>query len=1008
MELGFQPAQESFQALGFDTTGLGQESVDKENRVNAVGLGRQYSSDPSPYAHPKGSYKSSGSGDKARLRSRSRTPPRGSSSMQSPPRGSSSAAQETERGRSPRRHRGEEDRDKKAAKYVRSYAVKKALENVVRNGKAGLAARADGYFIASVVCDAINEGKSGWTVPEPPVVVGDIFLLIFNEQRVAKYELTKLAVEVGPGSWNTKGTIMCVRSLRGPAKEHVSKPKPVAAVVGEELVAAIVVEEFVCNPKAKARPAMPVAAIVVEEFVCNPKAKARPVVPVVPVVAAKAVEEFIFSSKQSVLQPKAMARPAAASEVIHPEFGELPKPRLPIVAKRHAGGDRPTRERSPSRSASREIRRRVRSWQVVESDSDVAVDLADQPIEVPAGFESEIKDGETDQPIEAPAGFEFEIKDGQAKLLRKQQRRFEVQLRHENLEVEAKEEGWTCVCSGVNLPRRKVCYCCSAPRPADFEPPEEDNHSETGEAKKKRKRGGKKHRKRLRRIGLGRRFSSCPSPYAHPGEFQLALAGPAVASFSSLSVAAFYFGYVAFVQVDEVINEVIIIVSETALDITMTAKAAGRVIRRVVARFFQFATRVLYFIVFVELLLVAKQFRYYRSLGRRFVADPSPFAQAAKIDTEFLSYGESLQGLRENPSVEDGRLQRGIDLQKLVSVSPCGKMLIVSTYKIKTRQHGSGLSCECKDHLFGQARGGLCKHVIAARLWLHSESSKAETVPIALPPPVQPCQVRFEQEEVAEVPVSRAVSRGIAASGPDSAQSSCFEGLKSKFLQARQVQPVQTVYTTRPSTAAADIRAPSPEIAVSVKSSSAKKVVQKSNAASSSERGTTVRRSSSVQRSAAASSSGVEDSATPRASAVPTVSEAPQGGELGSLRGILSAIEAQQTAVELIRTARFKGLVIFTGYTLDREEIVDELCAAFERGASVRVVLDRGATLEGRTRNQLSSALRLSSTGIEVRLTEGKQCLGEYTAVGRRFPSHIKGIMHAKSLLVASSEARDS
>ena len=74
----------------------------------------------------------------------------------------------------------------------------------------------------------------------------------------------------------------------------------------------------------------------------------------------------------------------------------------------------------------------------------------------------------------------------------------------------------------------------------------------------------------------------------------------------------------------------------------------------------------------------------------------------------------------------------------------------------------------------------------------------------------------------------------------------------------------------------------------------------------------------------------------------------------------------------------------------------------------MRVVLDRGATLEGRTRNQLSSALRLSSTGIEVRLTEGKQCLGEYTAVGRRVPSHIKGIMHAKSLLVASSEARDS
>ena len=286
--------------------------------------------------------------------------------------------------------------------------------------------------------------------------------------------------------------------------------------------------------------------------------------------------------------------------------------------------------------------------------------------------------------------------------------------------------------------------------------------------------------------------------------------------------------------------------------------------------------------------------------------------------------------------------------------------------------------------------------------------------------------MRFEEPAAIEklgVRTSSAVNRGIAALEPAPIPSTCFDGLKAKFLAAKATK-IESVYS-RPSAPVEDLersaRAPSPEPAVSVESSSAKKVVlksnsavvQKSDAASNLERGSGARRSSSVGRTGAAASS-VSTSADEvterravlaRPSGIAPTSEVEAPVNLGSLVAVLSSVQAQQEAVRMIQSAGRDSVVLLTAYTLDRQDLVEAMIACRERGADVRAVLDRQATVAGRTRGQLSCGLQLAAAGVQVRVVSGALIVDEYAAVGRRVASHLKGIQHSKTVAVKTTAA---
>ena len=56
-------------------------------------------------------------------------------------------------------------------------------------------------------------------------------------------------------------------------------------------------------------------------------------------------------------------------------------------------------------------------------------------------------------------------------------------------------------------------------------------------------------------------------------------------------------------------------------------------------------------------------------------------------------------------------------------------------------------------------------------------------------------------------------------------------------------------------------------------------------------------------------------------------------------------------------------------------------------------------TIQGRTRDQFSSAKELVACGVLVRVATGIPGKQEYDAVGRSVPGFVKGIQHAKAVL---------
>ena len=121
---------------------------------------------------------------------------------------------------------------------------------------------------------------------------------------------------------------------------------------------------------------------------------------------------------------------------------------------------------------------------------------------------------------------------------------------------------------------------------------------------------------------------------------------------------------------------------------------------------------------------------------------------------------------------------------------------------------------------------------------------------------------------------------------------------------------------------------------------------------------------------------------------------------LGELLAVLDAKASQEAALDMIGSAGQADEIVLLGFSLDRDDLVQALVGAKKRGCSVRVTLDPAMTLQGRTRDQLSSAKSLVAAGISVRVVDGVPLEKEYAAVGRRVAGHLRGIQHAKAVLV--------
>ena len=128
------------------------------------------------------------------------------------------------------------------------------------------------------------------------------------------------------------------------------------------------------------------------------------------------------------------------------------------------------------------------------------------------------------------------------------------------------------------------------------------------------------------------------------------------------------------------------------------------------------------------------------------------------------------------------------------------------------------------------------------------------------------------------------------------------------------------------------------------------------------------------------------------------------GTSFGNVLAVLDAVNTHETAVRIIDKAALGERVTMLGFSFDRKEIVQALVGARRRGCIVRVVLDHNMTLQGKTKEQYSSAEELASCGVLVRVASGIPLKPEYDMVGRSAPAYLKGIQHAKAV-IAGREA---
>jgi hypothetical protein len=121
---------------------------------------------------------------------------------------------------------------------------------------------------------------------------------------------------------------------------------------------------------------------------------------------------------------------------------------------------------------------------------------------------------------------------------------------------------------------------------------------------------------------------------------------------------------------------------------------------------------------------------------------------------------------------------------------------------------------------------------------------------------------------------------------------------------------------------------------------------------------------------------------------------------LGTLWGIYGAIDAQNAALSLLNAAKDGDELYFWGYTLDRQDIVDELIDAHcKRRVIVKVLVDRKMLYTGTTKEMFQQVARLSSSGCLVRLATGVSLSEEYNRAGRSVSRGLEGVSHAKAIL---------
>ena len=119
----------------------------------------------------------------------------------------------------------------------------------------------------------------------------------------------------------------------------------------------------------------------------------------------------------------------------------------------------------------------------------------------------------------------------------------------------------------------------------------------------------------------------------------------------------------------------------------------------------------------------------------------------------------------------------------------------------------------------------------------------------------------------------------------------------------------------------------------------------------------------------------------------------------GCVLAVLDAVNSHETAVRVIQKAAPGERVTMLGFSSDRVEIVQALVEARKRVCLVRVALDRNMTIQGKTRDQFSSAKELAACGVQVRVATGIPLKPEYHAIGRSVPGFLNGIQHSKAVL---------
>jgi phosphatidylserine/phosphatidylglycerophosphate/cardiolipin synthase-like enzyme len=91
------------------------------------------------------------------------------------------------------------------------------------------------------------------------------------------------------------------------------------------------------------------------------------------------------------------------------------------------------------------------------------------------------------------------------------------------------------------------------------------------------------------------------------------------------------------------------------------------------------------------------------------------------------------------------------------------------------------------------------------------------------------------------------------------------------------------------------------------------------------------------------------------------------------------------------------------GYTFDYQPLVAALCAAKTAAPQRRVdvVLDRGQTLSGPTKNQNPMARQLLESGVRLRLARGTRLSPVYLDAGRTGSlGSLMGAHHAKAIII--------